>query len=342
MARVFRRCGEGPPKMWLRFARGGAPRSTWKKKGDVVVFETKPAFILSLWPGKREELRWIFLPTSLYEDPKGAKPPQKIFLPQVQIYITGAFISSDVIVLAAAAQTFLLTCNVCSTSTTAYLSSKANGCDVTDKNAGQTADGDKQTAAALLQATTTSSNTFSLTVDASLLTVGDYYTLCTDMDGTTTTLAAGDAQQFAYIAPASLAWRTDWRDDDMIKKHRPVVNPLENQEVHIRCSPYESLCFANQTQAFLADDCTLGTNVATPYTTMQLAGDVDPSFHARFLDAGYNATEVIVSGSEDVYGIRSDIGAMFRTHDHLGGKPVTDGTFEQSATRHLFLCKRVA
>ncbi|CAD7953858.1 unnamed protein product [Amoebophrya sp. A120] len=130
---------------------------------------------------------------------------------ELSTYITGATLAFDTSIPALPSQQFTVYCSVCTSATTLYLAAKSVGCDTTDFDAGQVSQGASSSGFApfVLQSTTSTTKLWSVTVDASALTVGSYYTICTDLDGTATALASGDAQQFVYISPPNLKWRSD-------------------------------------------------------------------------------------------------------------------------------------
>jgi len=183
---------------------------------------------------------------------------------ELSTYITGATLADDTVVAAKFGQKFAVVCSVCSTATTLHLSKI--GCDTTDFDAGQVSNGALGSAFAPLVAETSAlvpTAQWSATVDASLLNVGEYYTICTDLDGATTNLASGDAQQFVYVSPPNIAWRSDKITGtntyvDWIRNHTNVINSATNQKLQIYCP---TGCDANTT-AYLGTTCQSGATGA--------------------------------------------------------------------------------
>ena len=93
---------------------------------------------------------------------------------------------------------------------------------------------------------------FQFVVDASLLRAGEYYTICTDLDGATAALASGDTQQKVYVAPRIAAWRAG-------DEHKNTVQPAAGQFLEFSCSD----CAFPTAIGYLSDDKCVDGNPRT-------------------------------------------------------------------------------
>ncbi|CAD7974334.1 unnamed protein product [Amoebophrya sp. A25] len=265
---------------------------------------------------------------------------------ELTTYITGATLNADTVVAADVAQDFSVICSVCTPATSLYLASAAVGCDTTDFDAGQVAVGaDSSASAPLVSALGTSPWTVS--VDAELLSIGDYYTICTDLDGTATALASGDAQQFVYISPPGITWRSDPINGtdsyiDIIRNHTNVINSAPGQKLFIVCP---SGCTANDTIAYLGTTCQTGAAGAVTSMDTKLVAEVsDPAVDIKTYADGTLFSVVLDATSVPTGGIWKLCLVVASANDQPGWSQLTVHTTPATGilTRHRYLKKELS
>lgn len=138
-----------------------------------------------------------------------------------------------------------MTCqSACSTDSEAYLSF---ACDSSLFTAGVASNFPSQTASVQFVESDDVSGLWTATIDASGLTAGSYYKLCTDLDGATATKPMGENLFYYYITPVSALYH------DVLEHVRSLgVQQGPDQFFTLGCP--DTLC-TNATSAYLATAC---------------------------------------------------------------------------------------